>query len=171
YRRRPSAGQGPPGTAMSRRASAGSSCGRRSYGSGHRGGTPLYDRAMPAARKSFSLAALLALAAPSLAGCSHPTRVAQARTLDVALSEYRVNPSAASAPSGILELIVRNYGRLSHNLVISSEGHADGSTPAIPPGSEATLLVDLPPGQYTMSSSILNDAALGVRGTLTVTYR
>ena len=106
-----------------------------------------------------------------LTGCGHAVRVRAGRTLQVALDEYRVNPSSASVRSGVLMLIVRNYGRLSHNLVVSAHGYEDGSTQAIPPGSEATLLLDLTPGVYTMYSSILNDTALGVHGTLTVTYK
>jgi hypothetical protein len=107
----------------------------------------------------------------AITGCGSTIRVGTGRTLAVALQEYRVNPSSAAAPSGVLTLIVRNYGRLSHNLVVSADGYEDGSTQAIPPGSEATLLLDLTPGVYRMYSSILNDNALGVHGTLTVTYR
>jgi hypothetical protein len=105
-----------------------------------------------------------------LTACTHTVRVGSGHTLAVALNEYRINPGSASAPSGVLTLVVRNYGRLSHNLVVASDGYDDGSTPAIPPGSEATLLVDLTPGVYTIYSSILNDDALGVHGTLKVTY-
>jgi hypothetical protein len=82
-----------------------------------------------------------------------------------------MNPTSASVRSGVLTVIVRNYGRLSHNLVVAGRGYEDGSTPAIPPGSEWTLLLDLTPGVYTMYSSILNDDALGIHGTLTVRYR
>jgi hypothetical protein len=125
---------------------------------------------MPAPRPR-AREALLALAAVAIGGCSHVGAVTPGRTLQVALDEYRVAPSSVSARSGVLTLIVRNYGRLSHNLVVSADGYHDGSTQAIPPGSEATLLLDLTPGVYTIYSSILNDDALGVHGTLTVTYR
>jgi hypothetical protein len=124
---------------------------------------------MPEVRRSLYRLGLV-VAATTLAGCSDVVRIGRTRTLGVALSEYRVNPSSTSAPSGVIELVVRNYGRLSHNVVVSGKGHADGATPAIPPGNQATLLLDLTPGVYTISSSILNDAALGIRGTLTVTY-
>lgn len=127
---------------------------------------------MPAARRTGfrSLFGVLAGTCLALAGCSQTISVGASHTLQVALNEYRINPSSASAPSGVVTLIVRNYGRLSHNLVVASNGYDDGSTPAIPPGSEATLLLDLTPGSYTIYSSILNDDALGVHGTLKVTY-
>jgi hypothetical protein len=110
------------------------------------------------------------LVGTAVTGCGSTIRVGTGRTLAVALDEYRVNPGSASAPSGVLTLIVRNYGRLSHNLVVASGGYDDGSTSAIPPGNEATLLLDLTPGVYTIYSSILNDDALGIHGTLTVTH-
>jgi hypothetical protein len=113
--------------------------------------------------------AVAALAGLALAGCTQTVRAGPGHTLQIALNEYRVNPISASVPSGVLTLIVRNYGRLSHNLVVAGGGYVDGSTPAIPPGSEATLLLDLTPGKYTIYSSLLNDQALGVHGTMTVT--
>jgi hypothetical protein len=102
------------------------------------------------------------------AGCGRTAQIGASRTLQVALSEYRINPSAISVSRGFVTLVVRNYGRLTHNLVVSENGRPDGATRSIPPGREATLIVDLAPGRYTMSSTILSDADLGARGTLTV---
>jgi hypothetical protein len=90
------------------------------------------------------------------------------RTLGVALTEYRINPRAIAAGPGLLTLVVRNNGRLTHNLVVARDGHPVGSTASIPPGGEATLVLVLPRGRYAMSSTILSDADLGTRGTLTV---
>jgi uncharacterized cupredoxin-like copper-binding protein len=95
--------------------------------------------------------------------------VGQNRTLNLALSEYRINPRASTVSAGVLTLVVRNYGRLTHNLVIAENGHQEGATSSIAPGGEATLVVVLNPGRYTLSSSILQDADLGARATLTVT--
>jgi hypothetical protein len=122
-------------------------------------------------RRAPFLAAVAGIAGLALAGCTHTVRVGSDQTLEVALNEYRVNPSSASVPSGVVTLIVRNYGRLSHNLVVAGSGYVDGSTPPIPPGTEWTLLLDLTPGSYQMYSSLLNDQALGVHGSLTVTYK
>lgn len=103
-----------------------------------------------------------------VAGCGRTVRIGVGRTLQVALSEYRINPSAVIVSSGFVTLVVRNYGLLTHDLVLAENGRPEGATPPIPPGHEATLIVDLAPGHYTMSSTILSDADLGERGTLTV---
>jgi hypothetical protein len=115
----------------------------------------------------------LALAAVALAllagGCSHTERIGVDRTLRVALSEYRVNPQSVRASAGTLTIFVQNYGRLTHNLVISLGGQSAGSTKPIPPGQSAALVLTLTPGTYLMASTILSDEALGEYGTLTVT--
>lgn len=120
-------------------------------------------------RTSTGLAIATTVAACLLAGCGTVTRVGADRTLDVALSEYRINPRASTVSAGVLTLIVRNYGRLTHNLVVAENGLQDGATPSIPPGGEATIVIVVSPGRYTLSSTILQDADLGARGTLTVT--
>jgi hypothetical protein len=124
---------------------------------------------MPAARKSRGLATAVTVAGLLATACGSAVRVGRNRTLQVALSEYRVNPRAASVSTGFLTLVVRNYGRLTHNLVIAQNGRPQAATPSIAPGSEATIVLQLSPGTYTMSSTILSDADLGERGTLNVT--
>lgn len=104
-----------------------------------------------------------------LAGCGHTTQVQNNRTFQVALTEYHVSPQRVRAPAGTLTIFVHNYGRLSHNFVISSNGQADAATQPIPPGETSELLATLAPGNYLMSSTILSDQALGAYGTLIVT--
>ena len=103
-----------------------------------------------------------------LAGCSTTTKVPSDGTLRVALTEYHVRPQSVSAAPGLLMIVVHNYGRLSHNLVISQNGHPEASTKAIPPGQTTDLFCDLPPGKYVMASTILSDQALGAYGSLTI---
>jgi hypothetical protein len=110
-----------------------------------------------------------AAASMLLAGCGHTTQVGVDRTFQVALTEYHVSPQRVRAPAGTLTIFVHNYGRLSHNLVISSGGHPDASTQPIPPGETSELLATLAPGNYLMSSTILSDQALGAYGTLIIT--
>ena len=112
-----------------------------------------------------------AAASVVLAGCGRTARVGVNRTFQVALTEYHVSPQRVRAPAGTLTIFVHNYGRLSHNLVISSGGHPDASTQPIPPGETSELLATLAPGNYLMSSTILSDQALGAYGTLIVTRR
>jgi hypothetical protein len=111
------------------------------------------------------VAASLAL----LGGCGHTQAVGSDGILQVSLSEYRVTPQSARARPGPLILVVRNYGRLTHDLVISLGGHPEASTKPIAPGQTADLAVTLPAGQYLMASTILSDQDLGAYGTLTVT--
>jgi plastocyanin len=89
----------------------------------------------------------------------------------VSLTEYHVSPQSVRAPAGTLTIFVHNYGRLSHNLVISSNGQPDDATQPIPPGETSELVATLAPGKYLMSSTIQSDQALGAYGTLIVTRR
>jgi Cupredoxin-like domain len=115
------------------------------------------------------LAAALVIAPGLAAGCGSTTHVGSDRTFHLALTEYRVSPQNVQVPSGTVTIFVHNYGRLSHNLVISLNGHPDASTQPIPPGQTSELIATLPPGTYQMASTILADQALGTYGTLTVT--
>jgi hypothetical protein len=120
--------------------------------------------------RATRLAPLLATTvAALLAGCGQTAKVSGNRTFQVALTEYHVSPQRVRAPAGTLTIFVHNYGLLSHNLVISSNGHPDASTQPIPPGESSELLATLAPGNYLMSSTILSDQALGAYGTLIVT--
>jgi plastocyanin len=112
---------------------------------------------------------LIAAAALATAGCGGTAHVAKDRTFQVALTEYRVSPQSVSAPAGTLTIFVHNYGRLSHNLVISEDGHTEASTQPIAPGQTGELVASLTPGKYMMASTILSDQALGTYGTLTIT--
>src|SRR5262249_22945469 len=88
----------------------------------------------PRRRTVAMLVAALATAGGVAAGCGGATHVGADRTFQVAVTEYRVSPQNIQAPSGTLTIFVHNYGRLSHNLVISLDGRAEASTQPIPPG-------------------------------------
>jgi hypothetical protein len=112
--------------------------------------------------------ALLAIASFLLPGCAHTRVVGSSRVLHVALSEYRLHPSSVRAGAGELTIYVHNYGRQTHDLVISQHGQTTGQTEPLPPGQGAVLALDLAPGTYSMASTILSDQALGAYGTLKV---
>lgn len=120
---------------------------------------------MPGSRSAMLM--VLAIAA-LVGGCGHSERVGAVRTLEVAVTEYRLNPRTATASAGGLTIIVRNYGRLSHNLVVAQNGQTAGSTKPIPPGQSGVIVLSLTKGTYTMSSTILADSTLGADGTITV---
>lgn len=108
-------------------------------------------------------------AAALLCGCSHTDVIATQRTVYVALSEYRITPQSVSISAGALTILVHNYGRVTHNLVISIDSQPEASTRPIAPGQSAELALSLPPGNYQMVSTILDDQALGAYGTLHIT--
>jgi Cupredoxin-like domain len=112
--------------------------------------------------------ALLAASLVLLSGCGDQHVVGSDRALQITVSEYRIAPQSIRAPSGLLTIFVRNYGRLTHNFVIALSGHPEASTKPIAPGQTAVIAVTLSAGKYLMSSTILADQALGTYGTLTV---
>ena len=117
---------------------------------------------MPAARRAKLLLAIVSLALGWLvAGCSHTSAVGADRTLRVALTEYRLNPQSAHVSSGVITILVHNYGRLTHNLVVSENGQTIGSTKPVAPGQSAEIDLNLANGSYLMTSTILSDQALG----------
>ena len=124
---------------------------------------------MPPARGTKLPFAIVSLAlAWVAAGCSHTRAVGADRTLRVALTEYRLNPQSAHVGAGVITILVHNYGRLTHNLVVSENGQTIGSTKPVAPGQSAEIDLNLAPGSYLMTSTILSDQALGEYGTLTV---
>ena len=111
---------------------------------------------------------LAGLLVAALAGCGSTTRVGSARTLRVALTEYRVTPQDARAPAGLLTIVVHNDGRLTHNLVLLRGGVTEASSPPIAPGQTEDVQAVLAPGKYLMASRIQSDQPLGAYGTLDV---
>jgi hypothetical protein len=108
------------------------------------------------------------LAAVGLAACGATARVGRDGVLEIGLSEYRVTPQRVAAAPGVLTIFVHNYGRLTHDLVISEDGTVIASTAPVAPGETAELDAALTAGSYLMASTILSDQALGAYGTLVV---
>jgi hypothetical protein len=116
-----------------------------------------------------SILVLVTICLIGLGGCSHSQRAGADRVVPIALSEYRLNPKNVSVSAGLVTIYVRNYGRLTHDLVISGIGQASFSTKPLWPGQSASLTLDLAPGTYSMASTMLSDQDLGESGTLKVT--
>lgn len=113
--------------------------------------------------------ALLVLCGCIVAACARTAVVGGNRTLSVGLTEYRLKPDNARVSAGIVTIEVHNYGRLTHNLAVSSDGQTTAATKPLWPGQSATLSLALSPGHYQLASTLLSDQALGAYGTLTVT--
>ena len=75
----------------------------------------------------------VALASLAVAACGRTTSVGTGRSLQIALNEYRVTPQDVRAQTGLLTIYVHNYGRLTHDLVISLDGQPEISTKPIAP--------------------------------------
>jgi hypothetical protein len=118
-------------------------------------------------RSSHPLLAAL-LIAGLVSGCGATHHVRSGDTLDVAVNEWRVTPGDVDAQSGPLEIVVHNSGRLAHDLVISHDGVRVAATPPIMPGQDADLFASMGNGSYLMYSSMVDDQATGVYGTLHV---
>jgi uncharacterized cupredoxin-like copper-binding protein len=128
------------------------------------------------------LPALLLLGAATLVGCGGGPSYAhdQDGALRITLDEYRVRPQNIQVPAGRVHLIVRNSGRLTHNLVIESFTHALGEEPTrygrtdtLHPGQSGSEQqpITLKPGKYRLTCSIGNHDDLGQYGELKVTGR
>jgi hypothetical protein len=123
--------------------------------------------ALRAAKLAYPVAVLCLMAC--LAGCNHLVELGASHTLRIALGEYRLNPQSVHAQAGTLTIMARNYGRLTHNLVLSRSGQIQGTTRALAPGQWGEITAKLTPGTYQLASMVLSDQALGAYGTLTVT--
>jgi hypothetical protein len=103
-----------------------------------------------------------------LAGCGAVRHAPVEGSLNVSVNEWRVTPTHADAGSGSLLIVVHNSGRLAHNFVLSRDGISVSSTPPIMPGQNADLQTIVQKGSYELLSSMVDDQATGVYGTLDV---
>jgi uncharacterized cupredoxin-like copper-binding protein len=123
--------------------------------------------------------ALPLLGAAALVGCGGgPSYVhARAGVLRITLDEYRVRPENFVVKAGRVHLIVRDTGRLTHNLAVQAIDRAEGEQPkeygrtdTLHPGetgSERAPLI-LKPGKYRLTCTIGNHDDLGQYGELKV---
>lgn len=127
---------------------------------------------------SRSTTAALALAALALMlpGCGGGDVVRTDRPiLRVTLDEYRIVPQTVEVQAGRMKFVVRNTGRLTHNLVVQEPEGLDGrplniaKVDTMQPGQTASpIKVTLSPGEYRLVCTIANHDDLGQFGTLTV---
>jgi hypothetical protein len=127
----------------------------------------------------FRLAAtgLLAALALGSAGCGEAsTAHVQGRRVGLTLDEYRILPRTLSVPAGRILIVVHNQGVLTHDVALEREGRdASGKpvilriTPPLLPGTGDSILTpSLAPGRYVLTSTIGNQAVLGMSGVLIV---
>ena len=113
--------------------------------------------------------ALLLAAALLVCACSHTAVVGSNRTVQIQLSEYRLQPQSIRVSRGLLTIIVHNHGLLDHNLALYQNGQTVDSINPLGPGETSQMTLFLSPGTYSMASTVLSDQSLGAYGTLRVT--
>jgi hypothetical protein len=118
-------------------------------------------RSLPA-----TLAALVVVGL--LVGCGAAHHPPARGALNVSVNESRVTPETTDASPGALVIVVHNSGRLAHNVVLSRDGVRVSFTPPIMPGQNADLEATVQKGSYQLLSSLVDDQATGVYGTLNV---
>jgi hypothetical protein len=124
---------------------------------------------LPVSRSRSLPATLAALVVGGLlTGCGAGHHASTGNALDVSVNEWRLTPENVVAEPGPLLIVVHNAGRLAHNLVLSRDGVRISFTAPIMPGQNADLETTLQKGSYQLLSSMLDDQATGVYGTLKV---
>jgi len=74
---------------------------------------------------------------------------ATASSLTVRLSEWKVEPSQRTVPTGEVEINVKNSGTIPHTLEIEGQGIEKELAP-INAGATGKLRINLPPGTYEL---------------------
>jgi len=86
-------------------------------------------------------------------------------TVNVKEVEYKITLSPARVHHGAVTLVVKNAGKIPHNLTIQGGKH----TPNIGPGKTAKLTITLKKGAYTLYCSVPGHRQLGMVAKLTAT--
>ena len=124
-------------------------------------------------------AALLATSTIALGGCGDGETFRTDRPiLRISLDEYRILPQDIVARPGRIKFVVRNTGRLTHNLAIQvppedvddkAEEVPGGRVKSMQPGEVAPpIKVTLAPGEYRLVCTIANHDDLGQYGKLVI---
>jgi hypothetical protein len=116
------------------------------------------------------------LAALLLAGCgTGRTRHSTGHRLALTLEEYRILPQTVSVPVGPLRITACNRGILTHNVALqrgtldSDERTTLTDIPTLLPGRCGSVLTSsLAAGHYLLTSTVGNQAVLGMAATLIV---
>ena len=91
------------------------------------------------------------------------------RTIQITESEYRIAlPALKELPQGTYTFVVKNAGKVSHNLVVQGPRVAGATTPLISPGGSAKLVVSLSAGSYALFCAVDDHRKLGMNAQISV---
>src|SRR4051812_10836229 len=90
--------------------------------------------------------------------------------------EYKFEPKHVIVNSGstqptVVRFVLRNNGSLAHDLHVEEDGQDLGGTPIFGPGKTDSGQATLAPGNYEFLCTVGDHAALGMKGTITVTSK
>jgi hypothetical protein len=120
--------------------------------------------------------AVVLLAMLLLAGCgAGQTARLTGHSLALTLEEYRILPRTVSVPAGPLRITACNRGVLTHNVALL-QGTLDsderttltGISTLLPGRCGSVLTSPLAPGRYLLTSTVGNQAVLGMAAALIV---
>ena len=86
-------------------------------------------------------------------------------TVQVQEVEFKITLSTSQVPHGTVTFVVKNAGKIVHNLTIQQGGEHTANLSA---GSTANLTVTLKKGSYTLYCSIPGHRQLGMKATVKV---
>jgi len=90
-----------------------------------------------------------------------------AKIVRVQEQEFKILPASLRVPAGTIVFVVKNAGKISHDLAISGPKLAK-KTRLIDAGGSVKLVVKLAKGRYTLYCSVPGHRQLGMKATLTV---
>lgn len=129
-------------------------------------------RSMLALLVGMAVALMTALILPGLGGREQVR--SERPQVEFVADEYSITPSNLSVRPGRIKLVMRNQGRLTHNVRVQripddeERGKVLGGTPTAQPGQRVERKLRLERGVYRLTCTIGNHDDLGSHGTLVV---
>lgn len=130
---------------------------------------------IPISPAVLALALTVAVVLPGCGGEPDPVTDRDA-TLQLKLSEFRIEPQVIRVRPGRVHIVARNRGKLAHNLKVRSLNRERGEEIEVLGEAEGTAFprgtivgdVTLEPGKYELVCTLGNHDDLGQTGTLIV---
>jgi plastocyanin len=90
---------------------------------------------------------------------------------EYAFEPKNVTVNAGTSQPSVVRFVLRNNGSLAHDIHVEKDGSDLGGTPIFGPGKTESGQAKLGPGTYQFICTVGDHAALGMKGTLTVTTK